>query len=164
MEGLPPDTFSEVEDEVDTVVVVEEEKIQLVVFTLADECYGVDIGTVESVIKLQPITAVPQAPYFVEGLTNLRGTVLPVLDLRKRLGLPVFTPTKKSRIVVAKVGGIPAGLIVDSVDAVLRVSVGDIDPPSPINTATDSAYISGIAKLEDQLIILLDLKKVLPSV
>lgn len=136
---------------------------QLVVFDLADEHYGVDIGAVESIIKLQPITAMPHAPGFVEGVTNLRGTVLPVVDLRKRFGLTAPEATSETRIVVAELDGTQVGMVVDAVTEVLRVPADDIEPPSPVVTTTDSSFVTGIAKVGERLIILLDLDKVLTA-
>ena len=144
---------------------------QLVVFDLVDEHYGVDIAVVDGIVKMQAITAVPRAPSFVEGITNLRGEVLPVIDLRKRFGLPVGEITKETRIVNVEMEGVKVGMVVDAVNEVLRVSEEDIEPPSPIITTGggDAAalaggrntFITGIAKVGERLIILLDLAKVL---
>jgi len=134
---------------------------QFVVFNLSNEHYGVSIAAVESIIKLQPITAVPCAPVFVEGVTNLRGKVLPVTDLRKRFGLPLAEPTKDTRIIVVEMNGNIVGMVVDAVSEVLRVPAEAVEPPSPIVTTVDSAFIMGIAKVGERLIILLDLEKVL---
>lgn len=134
---------------------------QLVVFKLANEHYGVDIAAVEGIIKMQTITAVPHAPRFVEGVTNLRGTVLPVVDMRRRFGLPADEETKDTRIIVVEMEGITVGMIVDAVQEVMHVPVEDIEPPAPMITTVDSAFITGIAKVENRLIILLDLAKVL---
>lgn len=134
---------------------------QLVVFELAKEYYGVDIGKVQEIIRLQEITEVPRAPVFVEGVINLRGKITPVVDLRKRFGLPLGEQNKDGRIVVVKVAGHLVGLMVDGVSEVLRVSRECIEPPSPLVTTLDSAYLQAIAKLEDRLIILLDLERVL---
>jgi len=134
---------------------------QLVVFDLANEHYGVDIGAVESIIKMQEITVVPRAPRFVEGVTNLRGAVLPVIDLRKRFGLPAGEATQETRIVVTGMAGITAGMVVDGVSEVLRVPEEAIEPPSPLVMTVDSAFITGIAKVDERLVILLDLGKVL---
>jgi purine-binding chemotaxis protein CheW len=134
---------------------------QLVVFMLAKEHYGVRIAVVESIIKLQPITAVPCSPAFVEGVTNLRGRVLPVIDLRKRFGLPAEESTKDTRIVVVEMNGTLVGMIVDAVSEVLRVPAESVESPSPIITTVDSAFITGIAKVGERLIVLLDLEKVL---
>jgi purine-binding chemotaxis protein CheW len=134
---------------------------QLVVFELAQEHYGVDIAAVESIIKMQAITAVPQAPPFVEGVTNLRGVVLPVIDLRKRFGLNAETSTKHSRIVVVGIDGIKVGMVVDAVSEVLRIPEEAIEPPPPMVTNLETQFITSIAKLENKLVILLDLAKVL---
>jgi len=136
---------------------------QLVIFMLAQEYYGVGIASVDSIIKLQPITAVPRAPSFVEGVTNLRGKVLPVIDLRKRFDLPAAEPTRESRIVVAEMDNSAVGMLVDAVSEVLHVSDEAIEPPSPIVTTVDSGFITGIAKVDEQLIILLDLGRVLST-
>jgi purine-binding chemotaxis protein CheW len=116
---------------------------------------------VEGIIKMQPITVVPHAPRFVEGVTNLRGAVLPVIDLRKRFGLASQQATKDSRIVVAVLGSVKVGMTVDGVSEVLRVPVESIEPPSPLVTTIETGFIKGIAKVAERLIILLDLTKVL---
>lgn len=139
---------------------------QLVVFELANEHYGVDIAAVESIIKMQPITTVPQAPAFVEGITNLRGSVLPVMDLRKRFGLSYKDQSGEAardekRIVVVSMDGMKIGMIVDAVSEVLRIQEEVIEPPPPMVTTINSAFITGIAKVGERLIILLDLAKVL---
>lgn len=134
---------------------------QLVVFKLANEQYGVDISTVESIIKMQSITAVPHAPQCVEGVTNLRGVVLPVVDLRKRFGLPVGDVSKDTRIIVVEINGLTVGMVVDAVMEVLRVPGEVIEPPSPLMMTVASAFITGIAKVEGRLVIVLDLAKVL---
>jgi purine-binding chemotaxis protein CheW len=146
---------------------------QLVVFNLANEDYGVDIGAVDGIVKMQSITKVPHAPGFVEGITNLRGEVLPVIDLRKRFGLPVGEITKDTRIVNVEVDGVKVGMVVDAVTEVLRVAENDVEPPSPLVTSVDgnaasltggrNAFITGIAKVDSRLIILLDLGKVLST-
>jgi len=134
---------------------------QLVIFQLAEEHYGVGIAAVDSIIKLQPITAVPRAPDFVEGVTNLRGKVLPVIDLRKRFELPMADATRETRIVVTDLDHSAVGMLVDAVSEVLHVSEDAIEPPSPIMTTVDSSFITGIAKVDERLIILLDLEQVL---
>jgi purine-binding chemotaxis protein CheW len=137
---------------------------QLVVFDLANEHYGVDIAAVEGIIKMQSITVVPHTPAFVEGVTNLRGEVLPVIDLRKRFGLPLDQARgKDTRIVVVEIDGKKVGMVVDAVSEVLRVSDEAIEPPSPIVTTVDSAFIRGIAKVDERLIILVELSKVLST-
>jgi purine-binding chemotaxis protein CheW len=134
---------------------------QLVVFSLDNEHYGVKISAVESIIKLQSISSVPHAPAFVKGVTNLRGVVLPVIDLRKRFDLPAREASKDTRIVVVEVNGAMTGVIVDAVSEVLRVPGKDIEPPPPLVTTADSTFVTGIAKVGGRLIILLDLSQVL---
>jgi purine-binding chemotaxis protein CheW len=134
---------------------------QLVVFELANECYGVDIAAVESIIKMQAITVVPHAPVFVEGVTNLRGSVLPVVDLRRRFGLPAVENSRNTRIIEVTIRDIKVGMTVDAVSEVLRVQEEAIEPTPPMVMTVDSSFITGIAKVGDRLVILLDLSKVL---
>ena len=134
---------------------------QLVVFRLADEDYGLNIETVREIIRLQAVTYVPDSPDFVEGLINLRGSVTPVVELRKRFGVELTEATPQTRIVVVDIGGENIGIIVDEVSEVLRISEDAIEPTSAVITTEDSYYIEGIAKLGDRLLILLDLDRVL---
>lgn len=134
---------------------------QLVVFGLAGETYGVDISSVKEIIQMQDITAVPGTSHSVEGVTNLRGTVIPVIDLRKRFGLQAEVNNKNTRIVVINSGDNPIGVIVDSVDEVLRVPADSIEPPSQMIVSSRSDYLLGIVKLNEKLVILLDTDKML---
>jgi purine-binding chemotaxis protein CheW len=134
---------------------------QLVVFQLGAEFYGVDIARVHEIIRLQTVTRVPRAPTFVEGVINLRGKVIPVVDLRRRFGLPTADHTRASRIVVVDLGDQVVGVVVDGVSEVLRVNGAAVEPPSPVVAGIDSEYIHGIAKLNDRLVILLELDRVL---
>jgi purine-binding chemotaxis protein CheW len=134
---------------------------QLVVFELSNEQFGVEIATVESIIKMQPITKVPHAPAFIEGVTNLRGKVLPVVDLRKRFEMSQRETTKDSRIVVVSIGEIEMGMVVDGVSEVLTLNDADVEPTPRMVTTIESTFITGIAKVNDRLIILLDLAGVL---
>ena len=136
---------------------------QLIVFDLGREHYGVPIAAVQSIIKMQAITALPQTPSFVEGITNLRGEILPVLDPRKRFGLPISPPTSESRLVVVEVGSAAVALIVDRVSEVLRVDDVMIEPPSPIVAPPSAAHIQGVARLDGREVILLDLSRLLTS-
>lgn len=136
-------------------------EIQLVVFDLASEHYGVDISDVREIMRMQTITKVPGAIECVEGVINLRGKVLPVLDLRKRLELKVAENTEDSRIVIVDIETGQVGVIVDAVTEVLRVENSCIDPPSTMVAHGDADYLKGIAKLGDRLIILLDLHRLL---
>jgi purine-binding chemotaxis protein CheW len=136
-------------------------ELQLVLFDLASEHYGVSSQCVREIIRMQNITRVPGALEFVEGVTNLRGKVVPVIDLRKRLALPAGDETKDMRIVVLEVGSEYVGLIVDGVSEVLRVPYSLIEPPSEVVHGPDADYILGIAKLESKLVILLDADRLL---
>jgi purine-binding chemotaxis protein CheW len=134
---------------------------QLVIFELGNEYFGVDIAAVESIIKMQEITRVPQAPDFVEGITNLRGAVLPVIELRKRLGLPDHDRDKETRIIVVNLDDMEVGMVVDAVWEVITISDDIIEPTPPMVTTVDTGFITGIARLEERLVILLDLTSVL---
>lgn len=136
---------------------------QLVVFDLAQEAYGVDIGTVREIIRMQDVTSVPHRPDYVSGVINLRGRITPVVDLRKRFDLTEQEITRDSRIVVVDIDGDDIGMIVDSVTEVLRISTTQIEPPSTMIAAGGSDYIVGIAKLEERLVLLLDLGRVLTT-
>jgi purine-binding chemotaxis protein CheW len=149
-------------NEMATDILVSEK--QLVIFDLSEEAYGVDIGSVREIISMQEITRVPRTPEFVEGIIDLRGKVIPVVDLRKKFGLPVGEQDKNNRIVVVDIAGQDIGVVVDAVNEVLRVPSNSVEPPSSIITTTDSEYLLGIAKLEDRLIILLDLERLLSSI
>ncbi len=136
---------------------------QIVVFELSAEQYGVNIAVVESIIKMQPITQMPHSPAFVEGVTNLRGKVLPVIDLHKRFNLPPRPADKNSRIIVFAVNGTEVGMIVDGVSEVLTIAEETVEPAPAITTTIESQFITGIAKLDGRLVILLDLSQVLSS-
>ena len=136
---------------------------QLVIFELGEEHFGIDIAAVEGIVKLQEITPVPHAPSYVEGVTNLRGAVLAVMDLKKRFGMDAGERTRDTRIVVAMMGALKVGMVVDAVSEVLRIDDSVIEPAPPMITTVDSAFITGIAKIDTRLVILLDLGKVLSA-
>jgi len=136
---------------------------QIVVFELGTEHFGVAIAAVESIIKMQDITRLPHSPSFVEGVTNLRGKVLPVIDLRKRFGLPAGKDTKDNRIVVVTLEGNEVGMVVDGVSEVLTIQDANIEPAPHMTITVDSNFITGIAKLGSRLVILLDLGAVLST-
>ncbi|MCL5104563.1 MAG: chemotaxis protein CheW [Armatimonadetes bacterium] len=140
-----------------------DESEQLVVFELAKEYYGVDIAAVNTIIRMQEVTEIPRTPDFVEGVINLRGSIVPVIDLRKRFGLTVSEATKSSRIVVVEAGGQMIGMVVDAVAETLRLPADAIEPPSPVITSVDSDYLRGVGKQDNRLFILLDLDKVLTA-
>ncbi len=134
--------------------------MQLVSFRLADEEYGIEIKKVREIILLGEITRVPQTPIYVKGLINLRSTVIPIIDLKLRFGLPETEATDQTRIMVANVGGKTIGVIVDAVSEVLRISQEQIAPPPPTVAGLGREYLVGLAKLKDRLLILLDIEKI----
>ncbi len=135
--------------------------VQLVTFRLGEEQYGVPIGAVQEIVRLPEITAVPEAPWFVEGVINLRGRIVPVLDLGKRLRLPDRPRTRKARVLIVETDRREVGLIVDAASEVLRLPASAIEPPPPMISGIGVEYITGVGKLQDQLLVLLDLAKVL---
>jgi purine-binding chemotaxis protein CheW len=134
---------------------------QLVVFQLGHELYGADIAVVREVSPLQRVTRVPRTPRYLEGVTNLRGRVIPVVDLRRRLNMPVSAPTKSTRIAVAELEGGQVGMVVDAVLEVLWVPAANIEPPSQLLSKVEREYVQGVANIDGRLIILLDLARVL---
>ncbi|BAF60298.1 MAG: chemotaxis protein CheW [Pelotomaculum sp.] len=134
---------------------------QLVVFQLAEQTYGIGIASVYEIIRMETITRVPRTPDFVEGVINLRGKIIPVIDLCKRFNLEVSERTGASRIIIVDVGGNTIGMIVDAVSEVLRVPADSIEPPPPMIHGISAAYLRGIAILDSRLIILLNLDKIL---
>ncbi|MGO0121819.1 chemotaxis protein CheW [Desulfothermobacter acidiphilus] len=139
----------------------EKQEEQLVIFRLADQTYGVDVGSVVEIIRMESVTRVPRAPEFVEGVINLRGRIIPVIDLRRRFGLPLKESDRSTRIVIVEMGGMMVGMIVDAVLEVLRVPAEKVEPPPAVVSGVDVAYLRGIALWQEDMIILLDLEKVL---
>ncbi|MCR4419867.1 MAG: chemotaxis protein CheW [Clostridia bacterium] len=134
---------------------------QLVAFELAGETYGVDINWVHEIIRMQAVTRLPRTPVFIEGVINLRGRIIPVIDLRKRFGLPPKEQTPDTRIMVVEMAGVTVGMIVDAVSEVVRLSAESIEPPPPMMHGIDTAYLEGVGKWEERLVILLNLDRVL---
>lgn len=134
--------------------------IQLVSFKLGDEEFGIDILKVQEINRMVEITKVPQAPHFCEGVINLRGKVIPVIDLRLKFTMEVKERDKDSRIIVCDVNGVVIGMIVDAVEEVLRIPGSTVEPAPDVVTSVNSDYIKGVAKLDKRLLILLDIGKV----
>jgi purine-binding chemotaxis protein CheW len=134
---------------------------QLVVFTLGEESYGVSIAVVNTIIRLPEITCVPHTAPYVKGVINLRGVIVPVIDLRVRFGLPSVEAQKATRVIVVEHDAVMVGMIVDAVAETLRLPVANIEPLSPLVQSIDAQYLRGVGKLDDRLIILLALDKVL---
>ncbi|BDV01391.1 chemotaxis protein CheW [Thermodesulfomicrobium sp. WS] len=135
--------------------------LQLVTFRIGEEEFGVNILQVQEIIRMLDITKVPKAPDFVEGVINLRGKVIPIIDLRKRFGLPARERDKMSRIIVVEIGTTVVGFIVDAVSEVLRLPASTVEPPPPVVAGLDAEYISGVGKLDDRLLIMLDMDRLL---
>jgi len=140
---------------------VSEELLQLVTLTLGTEEYAVDILKVQEINRMKEITRVPNSPSYVEGVINLRGKVIPVVNLRSKFGLQEKENDERTRIIIMDIQGIIMGLIVDSVSEVLRIPSNIVEPTPPMASNISSEFIKGIAKLEDRLIILLDMDKLL---
>lgn len=134
--------------------------IQVVSFRLASEEYGIEITKVQEIILVGEITRVPQTARYIKGLINLRSTVIPIVDLRLRFGMPEEQPTDETRIMVMNVRGKTIGIIVDAVSEVLRISKDQIAPP-PTVSSLGREYLTGLAKLEKRLLILLDVECIL---
>jgi purine-binding chemotaxis protein CheW len=134
---------------------------QLVILRLGDESYGVSIAVVNTIIRYGDITAVPHAAAHVAGVINLRGVIVPVVDLRRRFGLPAVDATKASRVVVVEKDSALIGMIVDAVTETLRLPANQIEPLSPLVQSVDAQYLRGVGKIGERLIILLSLEQVL---
>jgi len=134
--------------------------LQLVSFRIGEEEFGLDILRVQEIIRIQALTRVPNSPAFVDGGINLRGKVIPVIALRKRFGLEELTHGKQTRIVVTEVKGTILGFIVDSVSEVLRIPADTVEPPPRLGKV-EREYVSGVGKLQDRLLILLDVDRLM---
>lgn len=137
------------------------ELLQLVTFRLGNEEFSLDILRVQEIIRHMELTRVPKTPDFVEGVINLRGRVIPVLDLRRRFGLPADAKTSETRIIVVDVDNKTVGLKVDAVSEVLRLPADTVEPAPAIVTGAESDYIKGVGKLDGRLLILLDVERIL---
>ena len=138
-----------------------DKELQVVGFRIGRETFGLPISIVREIVRVPDITAVPNAPDYIEGVINLRGRIIPVVDLRKRFGEKSFEVNKKNRIVVVELESRLVGLIVNSASEVLRISPSEIDEPHNVFKEGELNYITGIGKLNGRLVILLDLNRVL---
>jgi purine-binding chemotaxis protein CheW len=138
------------------------EELKVIVFTLANEEYGIEVDKVKTIERMIPITRVPKTPPFVKGVINLRGIVVPVIDLRGRFGLPETEATENSRIIIVAANELEVGFIVDSANDVLDVMSDSIENPPEVVGGVKAKYLSGVAKIgDDRLLILLHLAEVL---
>ncbi|HEY5475263.1 MAG TPA: chemotaxis protein CheW [Tepidiformaceae bacterium] len=136
---------------------------QVVVFRLSSGHYAIDIQHVQEIVRMQEISTIPESDPCIEGVTNLRGRVVPVMDLRRRCAVPETPPTADTRIVVVGSEQGVVGLMVDSVSEVLRIPSGQVDAPSDIVRGERNGYVTGVAKLKDRLICLLDLSRLVTT-
>ncbi|HEV7179627.1 MAG TPA: chemotaxis protein CheW [Candidatus Baltobacteraceae bacterium] len=139
------------------------EKIQVVSFRLGNEEYGVDIAQVQEIIRMVDITHVPRAPHFMEGVINLRGQLIPIIDLRTRFGMDRADHTKNTRIIVTEIVTKRVGIIVDGVSEVLNIPIENVEEAPEMIAGVGTEYISGVGKVNERLIILLELQKVITT-
>ena len=142
-----------------STLAVTADSIQLVSFKLGEETYGIEITKIREIILMGQITQVPETPHYIKGLINLRSTVIPVIDLRARFGLTEGELTDESRIMVLNVGNRTIGIVVDAVSEVLRVSGDQISEAPPTVASLGNEYMTGLVRLKEQLLILLDVDK-----
>jgi len=134
---------------------------QVVVFNLHDQVYGINIESVLEIIRTESVTRVPGTPEFIEGVINLRGRVIPIMDLCKRFNMPPAEISDATRVIIVEAGGVTVGMIVDQVSEVLRIPSSSVEPPPAMIAGSSVEALKGIALVEDKLVILLDLGKVL---
>ena len=138
-----------------------EKELQVVGFRIGGETFGVRIGSVREIVRVPEITTVPNAQDTIEGVINLRGKIIPVIDLRKRFGQTPIVTDKKNRILVVELDGKLVGLIVNSASEVLKIPPSEIESPGSVFADNESSYVTGVGKLKGRLIILLDISKLL---
>lgn len=141
----------------------DDELLQLVTFSIGEEEFGVNILKVQEINRTMEITKVPRSPEFVEGVINLRGKVIPIIDLRRRFGLSSKPEDKDTRIIVIEINSVIVGFVVDAVSEVLRIPASTVEPPPPVVAGVESDYISGVGQLKDRLLIMLDLDRLLST-
>jgi purine-binding chemotaxis protein CheW len=141
--------------------VAPDEEIPVVCFELAGELYAADVDHVREIIRPQDVSPVPKAPAFIEGMTNLRGKVVPVVNFRRLMGFPSQEQTKRTRVLIVEFNHQLVGAVVDGVSQVTRLPTTSIEPPSHIVTRIDTAYLKGVAPVGEQIAIVLDMDRVL---
>ena len=137
---------------------------QLISFTVGDEEYGFELQHVKEVIRMREVTRLPEVPAYVQGIVNLRGQVIPIIDLREKFGLPSTEATADTRVIVVEVEESAVGMVVDCADQVVRLAASQFEPPPPVLSKASQAYITAVGKLEDRLITILDVRRLLKSV
>ncbi len=134
---------------------------QLVAFHLAGEIYGVNISLIHEIIRMREITQIPRTNKEIEGVINLRGKIVPILDLRSRLSMPAAERTSETRIIVVEISDCTVGMIVDGVTGVLRMSEDSVELPSKLVSDLETDFIRGVGKSDEQLVILLNMHNVI---
>jgi purine-binding chemotaxis protein CheW len=134
---------------------------QFISFSVGEEEYGLELMRVKEVIRIREITWLPKAPTFVKGIINLRGDVIPIIDLRDKFGLPRTENTAMTRVIVVEVEGRLMGMVVDSASQVVRIAADQIDPPPPVLGGLSREFITGVGKIDDKLVILLNTDAIL---
>lgn len=134
---------------------------QFVIFKLGSERYAVDILNVGGISEYREITKVPNAPVFIDGIINLRGDIIPIVNLKKRFNIPEKQVDSDTRIIINNIGGKDIGFIVDEASQVIKIDDANIEPAPEILKSGDREYIAGVGKVEDTIVILLDLEKIL---
>ncbi|HEX7057966.1 MAG TPA: chemotaxis protein CheW [Bacilli bacterium] len=138
------------------------EELKVIVFKLGEEEYGVEVENVRTIERMMPLTRVPKTPKFVKGVINLRGVVVPVIDLRERFGLAPSEPTNNTRLIIVAVGNIEVGLIVDSANDVVDLDADKIADPPEVVGGIKAKYLRGVARIGDErLLVMLNLQEVL---
>ena len=135
-------------------------ELHIVGFRIGREVFGVPISLIHEIVRVPEITSVPDAPGYVQGVINLRGKIVSVVDLRRRFGERDIKPSKKNRILVSEMHGKLVGLIVDSASEVIKIPESDVELP-PVFDQGDLNYVTGVGKLNGRLIILIDLNRIL---
>ena len=159
-----PVAASAASDEAGIVRQTDGELLQLVTFMVGAEEFAIPILSVQEINRMMQITRVPQSPEFIEGVINLRGKIIPVMDLRKRFGDESLEDSSDSRIIVVEVSTRVIGFTVDRVNEVLRIDAGIVEPPPTMVSGVDSDYVQGVGKLDDRLLILLNLDRLFSDV
>ena len=137
---------------------------ELVAFHVGNEDYAVDIRHVQEINRFSTLITLPQAPEFIEGVLNLRGEVMPVIDLRERFGLPGDATIKSPRIIITPIAGVPTGLVVDAVDEVRSVDQRKLEDPPKVTSGGANAYIQKVAKTPGGVIFILEIQQLLSDV
>ncbi|HEX5425450.1 MAG TPA: chemotaxis protein CheW [Candidatus Acidoferrales bacterium] len=137
--------------------------LQVVGFRIGRETFGLPIAMVREIVRVPEITSVPNVPDYVEGVINLRGRIIPVIDLRKRFGQKTLDPDKRNRIVVVEVDTRALGLLVHSASEVLKVPPSEVESPQNVFQEGELSYVSGVAKLNGRLVILINLPRLLQA-